>query len=369
MTKFSDLVKSGKLEAAFLTNKVALASVDDCVQSICELDKVTPNARTFSRYETRALEVIKTLNLTLDELNKLLFKAEPNIDTDVDYVSIKKYNRDQITVLYNVMDEYISVLHDKGIPYPSEIKHGAQPDLASIVSTLVKSQKEDITSLVKSQEQTVSDIVSGVTKSQSENIELLSKTSSPKHVQPIFTSEQNNSDYSNFRDFLDKFLFYTKRCASNSERLEWLKSSIKGEAYNLIRHLSLVEDNYDIALKRLKDKYLDSEIVKHTLVQSILNFKCESGARYTKAQASLTTLSNVLEELKSVHNLPIGEELCKAILREAIFYKLPSDIRVGLIDACNTNYPSIENILDNVDQVIKRLNIKNLSSRQSNNTP
>ena len=33
--------------------------------------------------------------------------------------------------------------------------------------------------------------------------------------------------------------------------------------------------NYDIAVKSLKDKYLDPDTVKHTLLQSILNFNCD----------------------------------------------------------------------------------------------
>ena len=106
---------------------------------------------------------------------------------------------------------------------------------------------------------------------------------------------------------------------------------MEGEAVGLVKHFSLSEDNYAIALKRLKDRYSNPDVVKHILLQSIISFKCESGPKFVKSQSALTAFANALDELRTVHNLPRGELLCNELLREICFYNLPLDLRKGLI--------------------------------------
>ena len=55
----------------------------------------------------------------------------------------------------------------------------------------------------------------------------------------------------------------------------------------------------------------------------------------------MTAFSNTLDELRTVHNLPIGDLLCKELLREICFYNLPSEVRKGLIKETNDNYPQL----------------------------
>ena len=140
---------------------------------------------------------------------------------------------------------------------------------------------------------------------------------------------------------------------------------MEGEAVGLVKHFSLAEDNYAIALKRLKDRYSNPEIVKHILLQSLISFKCESSPKFVKSQSALTSFANALDELKIVHNLPRGELLCNELLREICFYNLPSDLRKGLIEETGSNYHSIEEILTKLNKVITKLNITGCSSSSS----
>ena len=48
-----------------------------------------------------------------------------------------------------------------------------------------------------------------------------------------------------------------------------------------------------------------------------------------------------------------------------MFYNLPSEVKVELINACGTNYPSIEQILDKYSQIIRKLNITDNSNNQN----
>ena len=59
--------------------------------------------------------------------------------------------------------------------------------------------------------------------------------------------------------------------------LRWLKNSIFGTAFDLIKVLeTTVEANYDIAIKKLKDKYLCSTQIKQSKFDFIYNCKITS---------------------------------------------------------------------------------------------
>ena len=47
-------------------------------------------------------------------------------------------------------------------------------------------------------------------------------------------------------------------------------------------HLSLSEENFETALDRLKARYSNPDVVKHSLFQSILSFRCEAGPKFSK---------------------------------------------------------------------------------------
>ena len=142
-------------------------------------------------------------------------------------------------------------------------------------------------------------------------------------------------------------------------------TSVKSKALSLIKHYTLENDYYEIALNKLKAKYLNPEVVKHTLLQNILNFKCDTKL-FTKIESLVNKWSTELVELRNVHNLDVGADLCKELLREILFYRLPADVRIGLIDECGTNYPPLDSILDKFDKVLTRLKIgKDIQNSES----
>ena len=205
----------------------------------------------------------------------------------------------------NAISDYTEFLNNKGLKYPPDIKPvDTKGDLDKILAALVSSQDKQVLAQNKCMDKLV--------KSHG--------NSGPKATQPIFTSKNNDSDYANYRDFFSRFEFFVLKCSSNVEKLQWLKSSVKGDAAFLIKNLSLNDDNYQTALDRLSKRYLNPETVKHSLLQSVIGFKCGSNPKYTKAQSAMTNFANNLEELKTVHKFPIGNDcICKELLRETAF--------------------------------------------------
>ena len=243
-------------------------------------------------------------------------------------------------MLFDEIDKYTQLLHSKGIQYPPDVKPDiSSGDLAASLYNLVENLDKNMTAVVTKQDKNIADLSKSLVDQQDKNISELSKSlvdqiksnasskSGPKALQPKFKAKGNESDYAEFNDFLSKFEFFTAKCSTNLEKLQWLKTSVEGQdAVGLIKHFSLTNANYPIALKRLKDRYSDPDVVKHSLFQSILSFKCEAGPKFSKTLAAMTAFENTLEELKTAHRLPIGELLCKELLREICFYILPSDV-------------------------------------------
>ena len=93
MASFNELVKSKPIEPAFLRKQAAVADIKHNTAAIGRLDTEVPNARTYARIESAANGSLLELKEAMKDLDILLFKAEPDIKTDKDYVADKKLVR------------------------------------------------------------------------------------------------------------------------------------------------------------------------------------------------------------------------------------------------------------------------------------
>ena len=210
MAEFTTLIKSGKIQAAYLTRQAILEEISQNVLLIKDLDQENPNSRTFNRLESNANKSIVELKLASRELNMLLIKANPNFSDDESYIADQKLVREQQFLLFDEIDEYTQLLHSKNIPYPPDVKPvTSSGDLAASLNNLVESQNKimttldkNLTAVVTSQDKNVADLSKNLVdqiESQASN-----SRSGPKAAQPKFKPKGNDSDYGEFKDFLSK---------------------------------------------------------------------------------------------------------------------------------------------------------------------
>ena len=149
MASFKDLIKTGKIKAAFYKKQAILEDVNTHVQLISELDKLAPNARKFARRELEANRVLNDLNITTRELSQLLYEQNMDISKDTDFLEDQKHSRSEMTCLFNEIEDYIAILDKAGIPYPPDVK----PSLGhSDIATILDVQSKNIETLLKAQE-------------------------------------------------------------------------------------------------------------------------------------------------------------------------------------------------------------------------
>ena len=176
MAKFNELIKSGKVKAAYLKRQATLEQINRNVLSINNLDQETPNVRTFIRLESNADKTLEQLKVANIELDTLLFEANPDFRNEENYIADQKLVIDKEFSLLNAMEDYIKLLHSKDIAYPPEVKPVTVPtDLYDILNNLVTSQNKNaqthdkrITTLDKN--------LTDVLASQNKNVADLSKS-------------------------------------------------------------------------------------------------------------------------------------------------------------------------------------------------
>ena len=188
MAKFLDLIKSSKIEAVYLQKHAALADMARNFKMINDLDKETPNARTYSRVESYANTALEKLKTTNNELDMMLIKSNLNLTTDEAYISDQEHDRRQVFKLITAMDDYIQLLKDKGITYPPDAKPAENlGDLATLVTNLLNAQDSKHDKLLNTLVSSNNNLVAS-NKTSNDNLVKAqqNKTSSPKAVQPIF---------------------------------------------------------------------------------------------------------------------------------------------------------------------------------------
>ena len=89
MAKFTELIKSSKIQAAYLQRQATLDEIGRNVLLIKELDRENPNSRTFHRLESDANKLLDELKLADRELFIKLVKANPDINNDEFYKLIQ----------------------------------------------------------------------------------------------------------------------------------------------------------------------------------------------------------------------------------------------------------------------------------------
>ena len=150
MATFNDLIKSGKVKAAFLKRRATLREINNKALSIDELDKETPYVKTFERLETNAIKSLEELKAVCSDLNIVLENENPDIANDESYIADQKQLRKHEFSLFNAIENYIQLLKDKGIEYPPEVKPVTLPtDLSDILKNLVTSQNKNAQTHVK----------------------------------------------------------------------------------------------------------------------------------------------------------------------------------------------------------------------------
>ena len=111
---------------------------------------------------------------------------------------------------------------------------------------------------------------------------------------------------------------------SNSSKLIYLRSYLTGYAFRVISHLSMSDDNHDVALKLLKEEFLDEEYIVDETFKLLLSKSPKFNHSFTDVRCYINDCRSMIHELKlyGADLLEDGSAGCK-LMSHIIFSKLP----------------------------------------------
>lgn len=189
---------------------------------------------------------------------------------------------------------------------------------------------------------------------------------------PIFHGSQE--DVLLFGDFLRQFndLIGDRSEYSGATKLVYLKSYLRGGALDLIKHLSNEASNYDIAIDFLKKEYMDQELVVDQHLTKLVHLK-HPGERDIESMRSFFNIArSSIYELKNLgYNALEEDTVGNKILSYLLCEKLPLTFKTRLSQSTQTDYPSVAQLLENYNEVLKSLqkNLPKGTTKQYENKP
>ena len=94
MATFNEMIKHKAVESTFLKKQAVVAELKSQLKAIKALNTEVPNARSFNRVEVAANDSVEALKEANRELHILLFKENPDVKVDKDYVADQELTRD-----------------------------------------------------------------------------------------------------------------------------------------------------------------------------------------------------------------------------------------------------------------------------------
>ena len=150
-----------------------------------------------------------------------------------------------------------------------------------------------------------------------------------------------------FKNFLTQFSNCIDACCtlSNANKLTYLRSYLSGYALKIITHLSVTDDNYDVAFSLLKEEFLDIPYIVDESFKTLLSSSPSFDTAFDGLRTYVNECHAIIHDLKQ-YDIDLMEEDtagCK-LLSHIIFSKLPTSVKRELIHKVDNNYPSLTEI-------------------------
>ena len=186
----------------------------------------------------------------------------------------------------------------------------------------------------------------------------------PECKQPVFDAGNHRCEPLAYQNFKDRFLMFTRDCETDEEKLYFLRSSVKNDAFNLIKGLKVSDDNFAVAVSILDEQYNRKSDIREKLLTGLVQFKFPPvNQDMSNFVSSMINFRVHLAELASGHNLNVlqqdeedmGQNLCRCVIHNA----LPGYILDQYQTLVHKTYPSLYDFLTKCQEVADRVNRKN----------
>ena len=145
---------------------------------------------------------------------------------------------------------------------------------------------------------------------------------------------------------------------SDSTKMTYLKTYLKGYAFKLVQHLQVTDKNYREALKLLEVEFLNTDALVDDLFKKLLDLKPKFDNNYLGTKLFISEVRCIISDLNNYECDLLQDGSSYSFVSHIIFNKLPFIFKQELVRKCNNNYPTLQEICDNYNDVIKTLLIR-----------
>ena len=161
-------------------------------------------------------------------------------------------------------------------------------------------------------------------------------------------------DRNEFRTFFNQFsnLIGSREDVPPAVKLQYLKGYLKGPAFKAVKHLSVIDSNYETAVRILEKEFLDVRKLRQALLDQVL-FTLKPDNSVEGIRAYLIEIRSILHELQEL-GLEVMEEgsaACEVVSR-VIIYALPHFFMRSLKLRIQEDYPSLNLIFEHFNSVL-----------------
>ena len=176
---------------------------------------------------------------------QLMLSASSDVSSDSNFTTDQSSVNSSTLAAISTVDEYRTILESKGLVPSLAEEQAAQ------AAVTVPGDFSDFVKQLSKNLATLTEIGKQQADSSKKQAEALQSAKGPKPVQPIFSPKGDVSDFLAFKNFQDNFNYFVKNVPEPKDKLKWLITSVKGDAYEQVKGLSLEARNYDVAVNKL----------------------------------------------------------------------------------------------------------------------
>ena len=164
-----------------------------------------------------------------------------------------------------------------------------------------------------------------------------------------------------FNNFLNQFntVIGSKVNLSKSSKLAYLIGYLRDYALSIVKHLSITDDNYDQALKLLKQEFLDQQLIIDETYKNIMKASpsYNNDFDFSSVKAYLNEIRSYVYELKAQGlDLLERDSAGLSLISHIVFNKLPVTVKSEFIHFLGKTYPNLNELFDKYHEVIAILN-------------
>ena len=168
--------------------------------------------------------------------------------------------------------------------------------------------------------------------------------------------------YLKFEKYQKDFKMFSRNIKDKVRLLQLLRDTLSGHARNQIEEMDLIEDNYELAWKRLEDVYAKKEECRGLLIDKIFSF--QFNMPMDKFDEAFNNYCILIEKLLTSHDINLLDEETgvDSVMAHITFKKFPQTLKNVLLTLCTTHYPTFSELKQFIPKAVDRINKSNSDS-------